>query len=293
MIFWVGVGIAARYSLADRQEFAAQFAVFFASTALIVWLILYFLFPNQISFSLLKKDSRWKSALGVLLLGGCFGLYYPVYAEGFARLPASTATVLNYLWPVFWYLREVGKKLSNLKNLLVILIYLFGVIVFLGFYPYKLDLYGFLFMVFAAILQASLVIVEDVFVKEGIPGQKDKTAVFVGLLVGLPIFILPYSVVRGAIFMLPRVKDVISIIYVAIMGVAVGYYTWLRALAEKGERKKIQLVGILMLVPIVTEVAAALLLGEPLNVVLAISGTTVFVGGILVQWGYLRHRAFT
>jgi drug/metabolite transporter (DMT)-like permease len=116
-------------------------------------------------------------------------------------------------------------------------------------------------MLSAAFLQALFPILRDTFFSGRARKNSEITAVFIGLLAGVPIAYL-YSYIRGTYLLLPTTQEFLAILYIGSVGVAAGYFTFLKAVGTGDRNVLLRLYLILYSTPILTAILARALLGE-------------------------------
>ena len=218
---------------------------------------------------------NYKVVLGLGFLG--FFVYEFLYYFGIAQLTASTACILNYLWPVMLVLFSclILKEPFTTRKVLAMVASFLGVVVLsaggndqYGAHP----VLGIVGCIVAAVSYGLFSVLnkrEDLDQDLGMPIYWGVTMVS-GLIAGF---------VEGG-WTMPDLKTWLILAWLGVMANAVGYLIW--AIALNDSKNSARIANFAFLVPVLSMLLSALILREQIHWN-GIAALVLILGGILYQ----------
>jgi len=273
VVFWSTSASAFKLTL---RHLGVLSLLFFASATSTVALFVYLAGTGKLKLlrTLTRRDCLFSAGLGFL---NPF-LYYAVLFKAYALLPAQEAQPLNFVWPLTLVLLSVpllGQRIG-VRSIFAILISFSGVVVI----GTRGDVLGFRFSNPAGTaLALSTTIVWSLF---WIFNTKDKRDETVRLFVNFAFasaYILLLALCLGKLEM-PPLKGLAGAVYVGLFEMGITFLAWLKAL--KAAKTTAHVVNLIFLVPFLSLVVIALVLGEKIRPATLI-GLVLIVTGIVTQ----------
>ena len=273
VVFWSTSASAFKLSL---RHVGVLSLLFFASVTSTVALFVYLAATGKLKLlrTLTRRDYLFSAGLGFL---NPF-LYYAILFKAYSLLPAQEAQPLNFVWPLTLVLLSVpllGQRIG-LRSIVAILISFSGVVVI----GTRGDILGFRFSSPAGTaLALSTTIVWSLF---WIFNTKDKRDETVRLFVNFAfasVYILLLALCLGKLEM-PPLKGLAGGVYVGLFEMGLTFLAWLKAL--KAAKTTAHVVNLIYLVPFLSLVMIALVLGETILPATLI-GLVLIVAGIVMQ----------
>jgi len=243
---------------------------------------LFLFFVNLFSGNLKRLSTyRLRDYLRTLLIGipGTF-LYYMFYYAGAARLPASQAFIINYLWPIMSVVFAcliLGERLT-VRKVLAILISFLGVMIVMGggLLSGGFSLPGALFCVLGAISYGIYTALNQRY-------SYDKRLSMMFYYATAFLLSMLLLLVKGELPVL-TLPTTLGLAFNGVLTMAVANTAWLMALGTAGNTAKVS--NLAYITPFLSLVWAAISLREAITLP-SLIGLTVIVLGILLQ---LRDR---
>jgi drug/metabolite transporter (DMT)-like permease len=228
------------------------------------------------------RDYLWSAGLGLL---NPF-LYYVILFKAYALLPAQEAQPINFVWPLTLVLLSIpllGQRI-RLTSIFAIFISFLGVVVIATHPARPADILDFRFSNGLGVLLAlgSTVIWALFWVANTKDRQDEAARLFVNFLFA-SAYILVLVLVLGQA-QVGGWKGLLGGVYVGLFEMGITFLVWLKAL--KSARTTAHVVNLIYLVPFLSLLVIALVLGEQI-LPSTIVGLLFIVAGIILQkaWG--------
>lgn len=269
---WSTIASIAKLLLGELSNFQVLFVSCFFAT-------LFLLIVNIITGDIKKlKEYKFKDYIITTLVGlpGTF-FYQLFYYSGTARMAASQAFIVNYLWPIMGVIFAciVLKEKMTPRKALAILLSFTGVVIVTGKGLLQFNsniIMGAVFCILGAVsygLFTALTQLVDYDKKISSMIYYFNTFVLTGV----------YILISGNTFTLGGLQ-VLGLAYNGIFCLAVGTTCWAMALSTDGKTAKI--ANLAYITPFMSLVWTAIILKEKINA-MSIVGLCVIVIGILIQ----------
>lgn len=220
---------------------------------------------------------------GLCFLMGVFGcaLYYFFENIALTHTYASNVSILVSVAPVFTAVLAamfVRRARLTARTWLGFALALAGVamVVFNGSFHLQLSPKGDLLSLCAALCWAIYAILQDASMQTMDPLLAARKIVFYGLVTGLPMLALPGGISGAGFAPLADGLMIGCLLFLGILGNGVCYFTWNWAQPRLGV---IATNNYVFVIPFVTLLAAALLLGEPITL-MGVGGAVLIVAGV-------------
>ncbi|MGN0333559.1 MAG: DMT family transporter [Lachnospiraceae bacterium] len=206
-------------------------------------------------------------------------LYSAFYYEGLAILPAQTACILNYLWPVFTVCLSnvILKEPLSLSKLAALFISFLGTAAVMfrpgGEFMAGKQMAGYLCCILAALLYAFF----NVLNKKKGGNQRINMFIYISVSAVLALFCC-----AGAGFTIPVKRQIPGLLWLGICIDALGFLMWAEALQQS---KTVSLANAAYMTPVVSLVLSAVLLHEPIYIT-SVIGLVLILGGFFMQLLY-------
>ncbi len=224
------------------------------------------------------RDYLWSAGLGLL---NPF-LYYVILFKAYALLPAQEAQPINFVWPLTLVLLSIpllGQRI-RLTSMVAIFISFLGVVVIATHPARPADILDFRFSNGLGVLLAlgSTIIWALFWVVNTKDRQDEAVRLFVNFVFA-SLYILILALMLGQV----RVggwRGLLGGVYVGLFEMGVTFLVWLRAL--KSAKSTAHVVNLIYLVPFLSLLVIALILGEKI-LPSTIVGLLFIVAGIILQ----------
>jgi len=273
VVFWSTSASAFKLSL---RHVGVLSLLFFASVTSTVALFVYLAATGKLKLlrTLPRRDYLFSAGLGFL---NPF-LYYAILFKAYSLLPAQEAQPLNFVWPLTLVLLSVpllGQRIG-LRSIVAILISFSGVVVI----GTRGDILGFRFSNPAGTaLALSTTIVWSLFWIFNTRDKRDETVRLFVNFAFASVYILLLALCLGKLEM-PPLKGLAGGVYVGLFEMGITFLAWLKAL--KAAKTTAHVVNLIYLVPFLSLVMIALVLGETILPATLI-GLVLIVAGIVTQ----------
>ncbi len=224
------------------------------------------------------RDYLWSAGLGLL---NPF-LYYVILFQAYSLLPAQEAQPINFVWPLTLVLLSIpllGQRI-RLSSILAILISFTGVVVIATHPARPTDILVFRFSSVPGVLLAlgSTIIWALFWVITTKDRQDEAVRLFVNFVFA-SVYILLLVLLLGQAHV-GSWRGLLGGLYIGLFEMGVTFLVWLKAL--RSAKTTAQVVNLIYLVPFLSLLVIALVLGErilPSTVV----GLLLIVAGIILQ----------
>jgi len=273
VVFWSTSASAFKLSL---RHVGVLSLLFFASVTSTVALFAYLAATGKLKLlrTLTRRDYLFSAGLGFL---NPF-LYYAILFKAYSLLPAQEAQPLNFVWPLTLVLLSVpllGQRIG-LRSIFAILISFSGVVVI----GTRGDVLGFQFSnPTGTILALSTTIVWSLFWIFNTRDKRDENLRLFVNFVFASVYILLFALCLGKLE-LPPLKGLAGAVYIGLFEMGITFLAWLKAL--KAAKTTAHVVNLIYLVPFLSLVMIALVLGETILPATLI-GLVLIVAGIVTQ----------
>ena len=284
--FWATSATAFKLSLRHVAEL--PLLLFASATSALVFLV-YLAVTRRLPLlrSFTMRDYLWSAGLGLL---NPF-LYYVILFRAYSLLPAQEAQPINFVWPLTLVLLSIpllGQRI-RITSILAILISFAGVVVIATHPARPADILAFRFSSGPGVLLAlgSTVIWSLFWVLNAKDRQDEAARLFVNFL-----FASAYILILVLLLGQTRFYDwrgFLGGIYVGLFEMGITFLVWLKAL--KGAKTTAHVVNLIYLVPFLSLIVIATVLGERI-LPSTIVGLVLIVTGIILQkvWGMRDAR---
>ncbi|MBN1361762.1 MAG: DMT family transporter [Sedimentisphaerales bacterium] len=225
-----------------------------------------------------KRDYLWSAGLGLL---NPF-LYYVILFKAYSLLLAQEAQPINFVWPLTLVLLSIPLLHQRIKprSILAIVISFVGVVVIALRIQTPADLRDFRFTSApGAALALSTTVVWSLYWIYNTRDRRDETVrLFLNFVFALA-YIVVLLLVTGK-FETPNWPGLAGGVYVGLFEMGITFLAWLRAL--KLAKTTAHVVNLIYLVPFLSLVIIALVLGETI-LVSTVVGLVLIITGIVLQ----------
>lgn len=245
-------------------------------------LFLRFLFAAALFFLLLfvKKEMIRPTKLQLLALFGLGGVLYTLQSFSFfsavSYIPASLAALLLYTFPIFVAILAyvIDKERLTKQTVISILLSIAGLTLVLGTSFGKVNMWGIILALGAAVFYSFYIILGNRVVK-GLPAQT--TSAFVSMFAALSVFAVVST--NGGLQLTFGLQGWLAVIGIVLFSTVLAIGCFFRGLQLIGSTK----ASILSMVePVVTISCSAILLHERLTWLQAFGGMIVLLGAVLI-----------
>ncbi|MBR5157855.1 MAG: DMT family transporter [Clostridia bacterium] len=271
ILCWSTVAVTSKLLLGSYNNFQVMWiSALFAAVFLLV--------VNIANSNIKKlKDYKLKDYIISILIGlpGSF-LYYVFYYAGTARMLASQAFIINYLWPIMSIVFAciILKEKMTVKKMIAIVISFLGVAIVAGGDSAKLNgnlIAGAVFCILGAVSYGVFTALNQKF-------DYDKSiSVMISYIASFALTGL-INVVQGNMF-IPTIAETLGFVWNGVFTMAIANTVWVMAL-KAGNTAKIS--NLAYITPFLSMVWTSLILKEKLNIYF-ITGLVVIVLGIFIQ----------
>jgi len=281
VVFWGTAASAFKISL--RSVDGTSLLLIASATSAAVFFV-YVLASGKLGLlrTFTKRDWLWSAGLG--LLNPC--LYYLVIFKAYSLLPAQEAQPINFVWPrtlVLLSIRLLGHRIK-LASILAILVSFSGVVVIATRPERPADLLSFRFSngLGVALALGSTVVWALYWVLNTTDRRDEAVRLFVNFLFAC-VYIVVLMLAIGR-FQFGNWQGLIGGVYIGLFEMGITFLLWLKAL--RNARSTAHVVNLIYLVPFLSLLMIALVLGEQIRPA-TVAGVVLIIAGIVLQktWG--------
>jgi drug/metabolite transporter (DMT)-like permease len=281
VVFWGTAASAFKISL--RSMDVTSLLLIASATSATVFFV-YVLASGKLALlrTFTQRDWFWSAGLGLL---NPF-LYYLVIFKAYSLLPAQEAQPINFVWPLTLVLLSIpllGQRIK-LASILAILISFSGVVVIATRPERPADILSFRFSngLGVALALGSTVVWALYWVLNTKDRQDEAIRLFVNFLFAC-VYIVVLMLALGR-FQFGNWQGLLGGVYIGLFEMGVTFLLWLKAL--RNARSTAHVVNLIYLVPFLSLLMIALVLGEQIRPATLV-GLILIVAGIVLQktWG--------
>lgn len=263
--------IFGKYAFAEGFDVVTLLTWRFSIGALLMW-----------TASLVRDRGRTitgRRRLELLAIGGLYGVNAAFYFMALERIPATTASLIFYVYPAVVALLAMAFLKVRLRRLelAALALALLGVALTVGFAKAPLDTVGVAFALLSAGVIAGYMILSEVALA-GVP-ILPATAIAIS---GTALAYWGVQIVGGRLGMPPSGLGWVIVLAMGTISTALSMLALLAAIHRLGAATT---AIVLTLEPAVTAALAASLLGERLAERQYVGGAVILTGVLLLRWG--------
>lgn len=281
VVFWGTAASAFKISL--RSADVTSLLLIASTTSAAVFFV-YVLASGKLGLlrTFTKRDWLWSAGLGLL---NPF-LYYLVIFKAYSLLPAQEAQPINFVWPLTLVLLSIPLLGQRIKfaSILAILVSFSGVVVIATRPERPADILSFRFSnsLGVALALGSTVVWALYWVLNTKDRRDEAVRLFVNFLFAC-VYIVVLMLTIGR-FQFGNWQGLIGGVYIGLFEMGITFLLWLKAL--RNTRSTAHVVNLIYLVPFLSLLMIALVLGEQIRPA-TLAGVVLIIAGIVLQktWG--------